>query len=218
MLKKTLLLLAAGAVITACNGDTKQTSYEKNGTFITARTYTEVRVTTDCMPRFNCYAQLQFQPNGEGTIIVTDIANRVNYKIANEHLTATLVGAGDIPKKLEFDIIDNANSLVRQDNGMIFKLNSSSLEVYKATGARQCEQESGTSLSASAAALSKAGVATTGSYCGYISGIAFPAVCGGGTASVNIHAISSNDLAAVQALGYTLVSESKNPIEKTVCP
>lgn len=217
-MKKLLVTLAVAASLFGCNGNSNNTSYEKNGLFTEARSYTEVKSAADCMPRFNCYAQLSFTPDGEGTVIFSDIANRVTYKIKNERLTTDLVGAGDIPKKLEFDIIDSAQTLVRKDNGVIFKLNQSLVEVYKATGALQCEPASGTSLTASAAALSKADIATSASNCGYITGIAFPAVCGGGTASVNIHSIASTDLQAAEGLGYKLVSKSSTPIEKAACP
>lgn len=217
-MKKLLVTLAVSASLFGCNGNSNTPSYEKNGLFIEARSYTEVKSAADCMPRFNCYAQLSFTPDGEGTVIFSDIANRVTYKIKNERITTDLVGAGDIPKKLEFDIIDSAQTLVRKDNGVIFKLNQSLVEVYKATGAVQCDPTSGTSLTASTAILNKANVTTSVSNCGFLTGIAFPAVCGGGTASVNIHAISSSDLAAAEGLGYKLVTKSSTPIEKTTCP
>ena len=218
MLKKILIAASLGLSLFACTGGGSQSTYEKNGVFIEARTYTEASAAnTDC-GRFNCVAQLNFTPDGKGTVIFSDIANSVTYKIKNERLTTDLVGAGDIPKKMEFDIIDNANSLVRRDTGTVFNLNVPTFVVYKSTGARQCEPDSGTSLAASQALLTNAKITLYKSSCGVITGVAYPAVCGGGTPNVNMHTIATTDVRTAMSLGYRQISTSSTPIEETKCP
>jgi hypothetical protein len=216
MLKKIITAATLGLSLFACTGDNPPT-YAKNGVFIEPHNYTEADPKQDCKG-FNCVAQLSFSPDGEGTLIYSDIANRVTYKIKNDRLTTSLVGAGDIPKKLEFDIIDNANSLVQRDTGTVFNLKRPTFTVFKATGARQCEPGSGISLEASKAKFAEIGVTLYGSSCGVLTGVAYPAVCGGGTPNVNIHTISDLDIRYSLGIGYIRVENSSTPIEKAPCP
>lgn len=223
MNKNMLIMLAVSASLVACNardlpvGDVSY--FSNNGVFIQGRTYISEPIRS-CLKFSRCDFRMSLMPDGQGVITSLERENRVTYNIQNGRITTTLVGDGDIPATLEFDIETAAMSLVRRDDKNIFRLHATLVEVFKPTGARQCEDNSGTSLMASQTTLNSAGIETPASACGKIQGIVFPAVCGGGTSGVNIHAIGDDEqtLLAAKNLGYEKLTKSINPIEKITCP
>ncbi|RZA04758.1 MAG: hypothetical protein EOO68_07760 [Moraxellaceae bacterium] len=222
----TSTLLRAVSVLTfitalcACNAEnTPGSSYEKNGHFTQVRTYISDQPGGGrCITVDGCFAQMTFSPDGSGTIIFSDIANRVNYSIKKDTLTTTLEGQGDIPKTLKFDILDKAQSLVRQDTGTVFNLKVTTLAVYKHTGGIACEPGTGISISESEKSLKDAKIAVESSYCGYLANIIKPAVCGIPTDKVYVHLIEQDQLAAAQKLGFGLANaDTASTITKMTC-
>ena len=80
--------------------------------------------------------------------------------------------------------------------------------VYISAQAVQCEF-SGHPAQVTAQALEDAGVAVAESQCAFLTDVMYPAVCGGGSGGINVHAIASSDLEKALALGYKPVSELK---------
>lgn len=66
---------------------------------------------------------------------------------------------------------------------------------------RQCDNAMITRTQ-SASRLTQAGVEVSHSSCGFIEGIAYPAVCGAGTAQILVHDIPAGSLAAAEAAGF----------------
>lgn len=77
--------------------------------------------------------------------------------------------------------------------------------VYQDKGALQCEPESGLIVADSAAKLTEARVDVVDSYCGYKTGVMYPAACGMGTPDILIHRIAEADLSMAQQAGFSLV-------------
>ncbi|HEY6528034.1 MAG TPA: hypothetical protein VIZ65_05030 [Cellvibrionaceae bacterium] len=206
---RALGVLGFASVLSACNGENAPTNnaYEKAGHFTQVRTYISDQPGGGrCITVDGCFAQMTFSPDGSGTIIFSDIANRVSYSIKKDTLTTTLEGQGDIPKTLKFDIIDKAQSLVRQDTGTVFNLKVSTLAVYKQTGGLACEPDTGISISESEKSLTDAKISVESSYCGYLANIIKPAVCGIPTDKVYVHLIGQDQLAAAAKVGFNLAN------------
>lgn len=66
---------------------------------------------------------------------------------------------------------------------------------------RQCDMTMITRTQ-SAARLHQADIEVSRSSCGFIEGVAFPAVCGAGTAQILVHDIPAGSLAAAEAAGF----------------
>lgn len=209
------------ATLVACNGGTPpdDSRYAKNGHFISARHYvSEQPGGGRCLVPEGCFAHLDFATDGTGTLIFTDIANAVSYKIANNTLTATLIGLGDIPSTVQFDILDNAKTLVRRDSGAIFTLQPATVSVYRSAGARACEANTGIRLSDSEKLLSDASISVQSSSCGYLTNLVLPAVCGITTNKVYVHVIDIDQLAAAEKLGFTQANQTAaNTVATTAC-
>lgn len=77
--------------------------------------------------------------------------------------------------------------------------------VYESRGARQCESD-GLTAEASAQKLINAGIDVLSSTCGYRTGVAFAAVCGGPTADILIHEIRIANLPDAERLGFAEVA------------
>lgn len=80
------------------------------------------------------------------------------------------------------------------------------VDVYISAEKLQCDTTSGYSISETEALLTDVGIEVDDSFCGAITGLAFPAVCGGGTADINIHTIASDDLADAENAGFADVA------------
>lgn len=70
----------------------------------------------------------------------------------------------------------------------------------------------------SVAKLTSAGIEVHGSSCGYRKGIAYPAVCGGGTAEILLHEVPASSLEEARAQGFTPVEELQEGWSSTSCP
>ena len=86
--------------------------------------------------------------------------------------------------------------------------------VYADREARQCESD-GVSPEASAQILINAGIEILQSTCGIITGVAFAAVCGGGTADILVHEIRSVNLPDAEQLGFQEISTLINAAADT---
>ena len=212
-------ILGFVSLLGACGGEGSTNNYAKDGHFTQVRTYVSDQPDSRCAIPEGCFAQMTFSPDGKGTIIFSDIANRVNYSIKKDILTTTLEGQGDIPKTLKFDVLDNAHSLVRSDTGAVFNLKLSTLAVYKHNGSLACDPAPGISISESEQSLKAAQIYVESSYCGYLANIIRPAVCGIPTDKVNVYLIEQEQLAAAQKLGFNLANvDSPSTVTKSPCP
>lgn len=72
-------------------------------------------------------------------------------------------------------------------------------------------------LRQSAAKLTTAGIDVRRSSCGFIEGVAYPAVCGAGTGQILLHDIPATSLAAAEAAGFASV-ESLPDWRRDRCP
>lgn len=77
-------------------------------------------------------------------------------------------------------------------------------EVYIADGSKQCQNFS-RNISLSAQKLTEANITVTSSSCGSLTGVMFPAVCGGQNGKV--HVFQVDDIDAAVLLGFTSVSD-----------
>lgn len=203
-----LCIISAGALLNACGGEGTNGTYDKAGHFTQTRTYISAQPGAGrCATPDGCFAQMTFATDGSGTIIFSDIANRVTYSVKKDVLTTNLEGQGDIPKSLKFDVVDNARSLVRQDTGTVFNLKAATVAVFRATGGLACEPGTGISISQSEALLTAKQISVESSYCGYLANIARPAVCGIPTDKVYVHLVPQDQVAAAQKLGFSLANQ-----------
>ena len=81
--------------------------------------------------------------------------------------------------------------------------------VYADRGVRQCESD-GVSLEASAQILINAGIDVIRSTCGVKTGVAYPAVCGGGTGDILVHGIRGVNIPDAEQLGFQDISTLVN--------
>ncbi|MDH5444472.1 MAG: hypothetical protein OEY52_02880 [Gammaproteobacteria bacterium] len=80
--------------------------------------------------------------------------------------------------------------------------------VFVSSGKIQCDENSGQSKETTAQKLVDNGIAVANSQCGYLTQVAFPAVCFiAGTGDINIHTIKNEDTEKAYDLGYRPVSE-----------
>ncbi|WP_345424216.1 hypothetical protein [Halioxenophilus aromaticivorans] len=77
--------------------------------------------------------------------------------------------------------------------------------VYIDSGAKQC-YFSGHPLAKTEQRLQAAGVTVTESACGVLTGVMFPAVCGGHTEKINLHVIQASHLPLAERAGFKPVS------------
>lgn len=70
----------------------------------------------------------------------------------------------------------------------------------------------------SAAKLTSAGIEVRSSSCGHRKGIAYPAVCGGGTAEILLHEIPASNIAEARARGFTPAGELQEGWSAISCP
>lgn len=225
----TLACLAVIALLSACDGTgtPDPTLYTKSGHFLKPHLYTSEKPGTElrCTSPEGCVSYLRFEPDGTGTVILSDIANRVTYSVKKDVLTTTLVGSGDIPKTMKYDVLDKAQTLVAQDSGAMYYLKPEAVAVYRATGEIACEPNTGISLQQSAQMLTSPAeiisakpVMVESSYCGYLSNIARPAVCGIPTDKVHVHLIAQDQVATAQKLGFSLANQdTKSQVTPTPC-
>lgn len=80
--------------------------------------------------------------------------------------------------------------------------------VYINSGAIQCEP-TGKTGAETALLLSNENIAVTKTECGHLTNVAMIAMCGAPTANINVHQISSADLAKAHALGFENVTTVK---------
>jgi hypothetical protein len=218
-----LLCLAVTALLSACGGtDTPDpTLYNKSGHFLKPHLYTNEKpgTQTRCAEPEGCISYLRFEPDGSGTVILSDIANRVSYSVKNNVLTTTLIGSGDIPKTMKYDVLEKAQTLVGQDSGVMYYLKPEPVAVYQATGAIACEPDTGISISQSVQLLADKDISSQSSYCGYLANIARPAVCGIPTDKVYVHLIAPDQVATAQKLGFSLANkDTASQVTQTPCP
>jgi hypothetical protein len=79
-------------------------------------------------------------------------------------------------------------------------------QVFRYTGKTQCAND-GLTLAQTNAMLIQGGLDVLESSCGVVIGIAFPAVCGGGTPNINIHRIRKVNIPDAERLGFADVKE-----------
>lgn len=83
-----------------------------------------------------------------------------------------------------------------------------SVLVYINSGAIQCES-AGKTGAETALLLSNENIAVTKTECGHLANVAMIAMCGGPAANINVHQISSADLAKAQLLSFENVTTLK---------
>lgn len=86
-------------------------------------------------------------------------------------------------------------------------------DVYIDSGARQC-QYTGHPLVHTEQKLVGLGIDVLASHCGQLTGVMFPAVCGGRTEKINIHTIDAANLAQAESAGYkalTRLAQGSDP-------
>jgi hypothetical protein len=79
-------------------------------------------------------------------------------------------------------------------------------QVFRYTGRTQCAND-GLTLAQTNAILIQGGLDVLESACGVVTGIAFPAVCGGGTPNINIHRIRKVNVQDAERLGFNDVRD-----------
>ena len=80
---------------------------------------------------------------------------------------------------------------------------SGELEVYISTGELQC-QDTGQPISTTKRSLLDAGIDVKAESCGYLTGMMYASVCGGGTANIHIFTIDKSNAPLAKSLGFTL--------------
>lgn len=75
------------------------------------------------------------------------------------------------------------------------------ITVYIDSGAKQCLY-SGHPLAKTEQRLQQAGISVVDSACGVLTGVSFPAVCGGRTEKINLHTINLDNLVQAEQLGF----------------
>ena len=77
--------------------------------------------------------------------------------------------------------------------------------VYISNGSKQCELGS-TPPEVTSQILVKNGIDVISSHCGYLTGMAVAAVCGGSTLEINLHAINAQNVQDAENVGFESVS------------
>ncbi|PSJ80433.1 hypothetical protein C7N83_06440 [Neisseria iguanae] len=77
------------------------------------------------------------------------------------------------------------------------------MSVYKSDGSRQCESGSGVSVQEMLRELGS--IKVYAAQADVLHGVAFPAVCGGGTPNINVYVIDAKNLKKVQQRGFHLL-------------
>ena len=85
---------------------------------------------------------------------------------------------------------------------------SPTVQVYKLDGARQCEGE-GISVAAMQAEL--AGIGVHAAEKSHLPDVMFPAVCGGGTGSINVYTIDAQQRGQAEQRGFALLPVATSP-------
>ncbi len=80
------------------------------------------------------------------------------------------------------------------------------VQVYRSTGAVQCEANSGRTVEQAQAQLEEVGVAVSSAACG-TQDMMVMTVCGAGTTDIHLLTIARVDLPQAEALGYRAVAE-----------
>ena len=86
--------------------------------------------------------------------------------------------------------------------------NTQTIQIYKLDGARQCEGE-GISVAAMQAEL--AGIGVHAAEKSHLPGVMFPAVCGGGTGSINVYTIDAQQRGQAEQRGFALLPVATSP-------
>ena len=73
------------------------------------------------------------------------------------------------------------------------------VQIYKHDGSRQCE---GVGASPEAMQAELSGIRVYAAEKSQLQGVAFPAVCGGGTGSINVYTIAGKDLKQAEQRGF----------------
>ena len=76
------------------------------------------------------------------------------------------------------------------------------IQIYKSDGARQCE---GGGISPEAMRSELQGIRVYAAGKSILRGVMFPAVCGGGTGSINVYTIAAKDQAEAQKRGFVVL-------------
>ena len=73
----------------------------------------------------NCFQYVEFRPDGTATLVLTDIANRVTYKLDLEKGTIQLKadGPGDMSPKIKFKLSPNKRAIVEPSSYKVWELN-----------------------------------------------------------------------------------------------
>lgn len=79
------------------------------------------------------------------------------------------------------------------------------VSIYINTAETQCNDD-GLSLEETSSLLTDASIEFTEPNCGYITGVNYPAVCGGGTNNIYIFTIEESDLIETENLGFADLS------------
>ena len=86
--------------------------------------------------------------------------------------------------------------------------NTQTIQIYKLDGARQCEGE-GISVAAMQAEL--AGIGVHAAEKSHLPDVMFPAVCGGGTGSINVYNIDAQQRGQAEQRGFALLPVATSP-------
>ena len=86
--------------------------------------------------------------------------------------------------------------------------NTQTIQIYKLDGARQCEGE-GFSVAAMQAEL--VGIRVHATEKSHLPDVMFPAVCGGGTGSINVYTIDAQQRRQAEQRGFALLPAAATP-------
>lgn len=89
----------------------------------------------------------------------------------------------------------------------IEKLRPGNAVVYEGRGRLQCDFTGGSTPQQSALKLTAAGIDVLRSGCGAMTGVAFPAVCGGASGEILLHEIRTVNLADAERAGFIPATE-----------
>ena len=86
--------------------------------------------------------------------------------------------------------------------------NTQTIQIYKLDGARQCEGEG---ISVAAVPLKKEGIRVHAAEKSHLPDVMFPAVCGGGTGSINVYTIDAQQRRQAEQRGFALLPAAATP-------
>lgn len=113
----------------------------------------------------------------------------------NSSAVDQLEKVGEEVKEISEDIQSAGDDLLEEDI-------DEAISVYISKGNTQCNDD-GLTIVETTSYLTNADIAVSASQCGFIEGISFASVCGGGTGDIYIHTINNSDLTDAENLGFT---------------